>query len=137
MSVLSAIPTVLIAIALIAIGAVIGPRAGVARNRMWVGIAILLIGQLLSLIWVFLPMLIVQSSNIDVLGVVSSLYGLISGAVFVAGVAVLASAIALAQRSGFGYLDPSRPGAAPGPVPGQYGSGSPYVPGPGEVPPPR
>lgn len=139
---LSTVPTLLIAAALVIVGVAIGPKVGPAKGRMWTGLAILVVGQLLSAIWVAASVGLATSGNYSMLSSLGGVFRVVSGIVFVSGVAVLASAIVVGQRSGFGSLDPSQPGAAPmgyGGYPAPTtDAGSPYVrPPDGTVPPPR
>lgn len=130
--VLNLIPIIGVAI----IGAVMAPRAGAAKSKMWLGLTLLIIGSLVSLAWQ--AMLIVPSlhsvlfTRAAAIGVIGAAVGVIGSALFVAGVYVLCAAV-IADRGASGYLDPSRPGAPPSTYenPGRQGT---RYPQPGQKP---
>lgn len=110
--------SILSPIALVIIGVVMAPKAGPARGRMWLGLVLMLAGSIISLIW---QALLVQhqvweamrsSLGVAGFGVISGVIGIVSSALFIAGVAVLASAVVMGRQP-IGSLDPNRPGAAP------------------------
>lgn len=111
--------SILSPIALVIIGVVMAPKAGPARGRMWLGLVLMLAGSIIGLIWQALLTLPAFFGSIyDNLGgpagfgVVSAIIGVITSAFYIAGVAVLASAVVLGRQM-IGSLDPNRPGAAP------------------------
>jgi len=109
---------VLTVVAIVIIGVVTAPKAGPAKGRMWLGLSLLLAGSLIGLLWQTLLVLpaffhsIYDTAGGRGFGVISSVVAVITGGLFVAGVAVLASASTLNNYAG-GYLDPNRPGAPP------------------------
>jgi hypothetical protein len=124
------LPGLLVVVALIALGAVFGPRAGAARPRMWAGIAVLALAEVTSIVWTLLfPYLYDLVESAAGYGVLSSVYGIIRTLVYLIGVALLVSAVALGRQQQVAYpVDPNRPGARPtgyGSTPPQPGSGSP------------
>ncbi|GAB2602720.1 hypothetical protein [Pseudactinotalea suaedae] len=115
-------------VAIVIIGVVTAPKAGPAKGRMWLGLGLLLAGSLVGLVWQALLVLpaffrsVYDSAGVIGFGAINTVIAVITGGLFVAGVAVLASAITLTNQVG-GYLDPTRPGAPP--ISGHQGAGHP------------
>lgn len=118
-------------VALVVIGVVFGPRAGAGRGRLGAALILLVVVQLLSGGFaVALPFLAHEAESVASVGLISGLFTLLTSIGFVAAVALLASAVALAARHP-GGLDLSNPGAPPSGYTGTgyppAGGGSPYV----------
>lgn len=109
----AALGPLLVIVGLVIIGSVFSRRAGAASARMWMGLGLLALLQLLSIVWTYaLPSFAYR--GMMSLGALSVAYGLISAVVFLAAIAVLASAVVVGRGPQHaGYLDPSRPGAPP------------------------
>jgi hypothetical protein len=131
---LNVLPGLLVVVALIVLGVVFGPRAGAARGRMWAGIGVLTLAEVTSVVWSLLfPYLYDLVESAAGYGVLASVYGVARTVVYLVGVALLVSAVALGRQETVGYSpDPNRPGAPPtgyGSPPPQPGPGSPSPPG--------
>lgn len=122
-------PVVVIA-GLVVIGAVFSRRAGAASGRIWAGIVIVIVLQLLGPLWVLIiPSLFDSAVSF---GLVSSIYGIVTSLATLAAIAVLASAATVGRAQGAGYLDPSRPGAPPSTYPSGGYQGTGYPPAGGQ-----
>ncbi|WP_420115215.1 hypothetical protein [Pseudactinotalea sp.] len=110
--------SILSPIALVIIGVVMAPKAGPARGRMWLGLVLMLVGSVIGLIWqaaLTMPQFfhsMIDSLGHPAFGAISAVISVITSGFFIAGVAVLASAVVLGRHA-VGSLDPNRPGAAP------------------------
>ena len=128
-------PVVIIA-GLVVIGAVFSRRAGGGSGRMWAGLTVLIVLQLLNTGWTVLsPRL--YSGDIASFGAINAVYSILAGLAMLAGIALLASAATVGRDQQPGYLDPSRPGSPPTSYdPRGYGDGSsgPKPTGPGTNP---
>jgi len=116
------LPTLAI-VALVVIGVAFAPRAGAAKGRMWLGLSLVIAVQALSAFWTVAYFQLASNIGFSSFGLVSALWSVFSLVLLVAGVGVLASAVALSQRSSLGSLDPGRQGAPP--VAGYQGTGYP------------
>lgn len=116
----------------IIIGAVMAPKAGPAKGKMWLGLGLIVASSVLSLIWQALMILPWMHTVMwDAAGGMG--YSIIAGGISVIntvllllGLYFLCAAVVMG-RSGAAYLDPSRPGAPPSTYPngGYQGTGYP------------
>lgn len=125
---------VLIIAALVVIGVVLAPRAGAGRGRMWAGLTVLIVVQVLSPIWQLTWVQIIAATSgpgrITTISAMQVGYAIFSGLLSLVGIALLASAATIGRDQGF--VPPAYPGAPPGSA-----GGSPYVTGPDQPAPPR
>lgn len=125
----AAIGPLLIIAGLVVIGAVVSARAQAGRGRLWAGLGVLIVVQLLQLAGIYLLPEIAYRT-MSSLTALSTGYGILSGIGFLLGVGLVASAAAAGRRP-MGHLDPTQPGAPP-----RYdGVGYPPVGGTPEQPP--
>ncbi|WP_156253868.1 hypothetical protein [Pseudactinotalea terrae] len=121
------------------IGAVMAPKAGPAKGKMWLGLALIVAGAVLSLIWqavLIAPVLHSMMWDRGVMGisVISGGIALVNTVLLLLGLYFLCAAVVMG-RSGAAYLDPSRPGAPPSTYPaGGEQSGARPSSGPGSNP---
>lgn len=109
----SSLGWILVIAGLVVIGAVFSRRAGAGSTRMWWGLGLLMVLQALSLAWSYLLPQIAYRGRLSI-STLSLGYGLVNGAIFLAAVALLASAATIGRGPQYtGYLDPTRPGAPP------------------------
>lgn len=132
------LPQLLLAIGFGVIGAVLAPKAGPGRSRMWAGLVVLIagavVGMLHQLIFQIAPMFYARIGTMG-FGVVSLLGSVVSLALSLVGVGLLAHAVTIGRVSA-AQLDPNNPGAPPtypqstdrsGIYPSSNDGGNPYV----------